>query len=107
MRALFIVSFLFVLIACNQGNNKNDKLQRQVDSLQQRLANTYKPGLGEFMSDIQMHHTKLWFAGQAQNWKLADFEIHEIMESIDDIKKYDTDRPEVASISMIDAAIEP
>ena len=35
------------------------------------------PGFEEFMSNIQAHHAKLWFAGQNHNWKLADFEIHE------------------------------
>ena len=53
------------------------------------------------MSSIQVHHEKLWFAGQNKNWKLADFEIHEIQESLDDIKEYCTDRKETASIGMI------
>ena len=39
------------------------------------------------MSGIQVHHEKLWFAGTAKNWRLADFEIHEIMEAVDDIAK--------------------
>ena len=38
------------------------------------------------MSSIQTHHAKLWFAGMNANWRLADFEIHEIMESVDDKK---------------------
>jgi hypothetical protein len=25
------------------------------------------------MSGIQVHHAKLWFAGDARNWKLAEF----------------------------------
>ena len=48
----------------------------------------YTPGLGEFMSGIQVHHEKLWFAGKAGNWQLADFETGEIRETIDDIQKY-------------------
>src|SRR6185369_12185424 len=78
----------------------------QIDSLQSQIDNAYKPGLGEFMSSIQVHHEKLWFAGTAQNWQLADFEIHEIMEAVDDIKTYTSDRPETKSIDMLQPAID-
>jgi hypothetical protein len=87
--------------ACNSAGRDNSALQARVDSLQKRLDDAYKPGLGEFMSGIQVHHSKLWFAGTAGNWKLADFEVGEIKESLDDIEKYCTDRPEVASLPMI------
>ena len=40
------------------------------------------------MSNIQAHHSKLWFAGQNENWKLADFEVQEIKETFEDIQKY-------------------
>jgi hypothetical protein len=46
------------------------------------------------MSSIQVHHNKLWFAGESQNWKLANFESHEIQEAIQDIEKYQTEREE-------------
>ncbi len=58
------------------------------------------------MSGIQVHHEKLWFAGDAQNWPLADFEINEIKETIDDINTYNTDRPEIKSLPMIAPAID-
>lgn len=41
-----------------------------------------------------------------QNWKLADFEVHEIMETIDDIRKYQADRTESQSIGMITPALD-
>lgn len=44
----------------------------------------YTPGLGEIMSLQQMRHMKLWFAGQAGNWLLADYEIKELKEGFDD-----------------------
>lgn len=103
-RILISLLFLVLLFACNQPSN-NAVLQNQVDSLQKALSNTYKPGLGEFMSGIQVHHAKLWFAGTNQNWELAAFEINEIDEAISDIKTYCSDRPETNSISMIEQPI--
>ena len=53
-----------------------------------------------------MHHAKLWFAGQNTNWKLADFEVHEIEEALEDIQKFNNDRMEAKSISMINPAMD-
>lgn len=58
------------------------------------------------MSGIQVHHAKLWFAGQAGNWQLADFEIGEISEALDDVQKYCTSRPEISSLPMILPAVD-
>ncbi|MBO9531092.1 MAG: hypothetical protein J7514_15265, partial [Acinetobacter oleivorans] len=69
-------------------------MQNRIDSLQSQLEHSYKPGFGDFMGRIQVHHNKLWFAGQNQNWKLADFEIHEISEAVSDIQKYQAHRKE-------------
>jgi hypothetical protein len=104
MKAVLLFSLMLVISACSQSAEVH-QLQTKVDSLQSKLDDTYKPGLGEFMTGIQLHHAKLWFAGINKNWKLADFEVHEIGETLDDIKKYCTDRPEVKSIGMIDPAI--
>ena len=100
----FLFAICFVLIACNQSGD-HQELQAKIDSLQTKLNDTYKPGLGEFMMGIQEHHAKLWFAGINKNWKLADFEVHEIGETLDDVKKYCTDRPEIKSLGIIDPAI--
>ena len=58
------------------------------------------------MSGIQVHHAKLYFAGQHGNWELADFEIHEIMEALDDITKYASARPEAQLVSMLTPALD-
>jgi hypothetical protein len=34
-----------------------------------------------------MRHIKLWFAGRAGNWPLADYEIGELNEGFDDVNK--------------------
>lgn len=93
-----------IVIGCNQSGN-NQQMQAKIDSLQAKLNDTYKPGLGEFMMGVQGHHAKLWFAGINQNWQLADFEVHEIGETLDDVKKYCTDRPEIKSLGIIDPAV--
>lgn len=97
---IFLFSLLSIL-SCNQKTSVNQELQARIDSLEKKLENSYKPGLGEFMTGIQIHHAKLWFAGQNKNWKLADFEMHEIIEALDDIKNFNSDRPEVKSLKMI------
>ena len=88
------------------AHGSNQVLQDRIDSLERKLADAYKPGFGEFMSNIQAHHAKLWFAGQNKNWKLADFEIHEIMEAVEDIQKYQVERKESQMINMIQPALD-
>jgi hypothetical protein len=55
---------------------------------------------------MQIHHGKLWFAGNAGNWGLSGFESKELREAIDDIQSYCSDRPEVVSIPMIKPALD-
>jgi len=104
MKNLLILLSVFSFVACQQSSS-NTALQKKVDSLQIAVDNAYKPGLGEFMSQIQVHHAKLWFAGKEENWDLANFEVGEIQEALNDIPKYCADRPEVKSIGMITAPI--
>ena len=106
MKKLLFFNFLLFILGCNQEADNSKQLRAEVDSLNYKLKNSYTPGLGEFMSGIQTHHAKLWFAGINNNWTLADFEINEIRETLDDIQKFNTDRPEIKSIGMINPAID-
>lgn len=104
-----IVSILFTafLFSCNQKESNNtSELEAQIKSLEDKLAETYKPGFGDLMGNIQTHHAKLWFAGTNENWKLAEFEIHEILEALSDIQKFNADRPETSSLPIINPAME-
>jgi len=102
-----IILLLFIFLgSCINPVNKNRHIQHEIDSLKTALNNTYKPGFGELMSSIQMHHAKLWFAGSNGNWPLADVEINEIIEALDDIQTYCSDRPEFKEITMIYPAID-
>lgn len=106
MKFYTFLFLLFIMMACNRSDTNTRQLQARIDSLQQKLNNTYKPGFGEFMSGIQVHHAKLWFAGLNENWELADFEIHEIMEALEGLQKFQPERKETKSLPMLNPALD-
>ncbi len=53
----------------------------------QSSAETSGPSLSEIMVLQQMRHIKLWFAGRAGNWQLADYEIDALKDGFDDVTK--------------------
>jgi cytochrome c553 len=59
----------------------------EIAALKRELAemkkSAYHPELGEQMLGIQIRHARLWFAGRAQNWTLAAFELQELKEAFD------------------------
>jgi hypothetical protein len=93
-------------LACNTNSITERKLQARIDSLEHKLSAMYKPGFGEFMSSIQVHHAKLWFAGKNQNWKLADFEMREIGETLNAIQEYETEREESKKVGILKPALD-
>jgi hypothetical protein len=104
MRNLLII--LAILFSSCSAHNDNKHLEAQVDSLNNKLRNSYKPGFGEFMSNIQLHHAKLWFAGSNNNWQLADYEVHEMQEALANIQKYNNDRPESQVVDVVYPSID-
>ena len=106
MKTIFVLSIVCIIASCDQADHSSAALQSRIDSLEKKLVNTYKPGFGEFMSGIQVHHAKLWFAGKNQNWQLADFEMHEIGEAIDAIKEFQTEREESKKVDMLNPALD-
>lgn len=97
----FLLLFAMVSSGCLLHTHSTDIDKATIDSLKNMIKSGYRPGFGEFMSGIQSHHAKLWFAGLNSNWKLADFEVHEIIESLDGIEQYQKDRKETRLIPMI------
>jgi hypothetical protein len=66
----------------------------------------FTPGLGEIMTLQQMRHLKLWYAGQAGNWPLADYELDELKEGFEDIVKYFPVKDDVPTGTMATAIID-
>lgn len=105
-KILFFGLVILVLYSCKQENPKTQILENRIADMEKKLDGTYKPGLGELMSFIQLHHAKLWFAGSNSNWKLSDFELSEINEALEDIKSYNADRPEIKDLGIIEPALK-
>lgn len=65
----------------------------------------FKPGLGEIMTLQQMRHLKLWFAAQAGNWGLADYELDELKEGFEDVTKYYPTKDDAPTGPMAEAVV--
>ena len=53
----------------------------------QELEERFTPGLHTLMGAVADRHAMLWFAGQAENWELVDYQIHEMEELIEEIEE--------------------
>jgi len=105
-RKYFLFFLLLSFYACSDSSGQLQTMQMKIEKMQKELDQAYKPGFGEFMSMIQVHHAKLWFAGINKNWKLADFEVHEIKETLHDLEKFQAARPENSSLPIIYPALD-
>lgn len=70
----------------------------------------YQPDIGDIMAQQQERHIKLWFAGHAGNWPLADYEIGKLKDGFDDVNQQiggDTVEKAVGGpIAAVEKAIE-
>jgi len=57
------------------------------------------------MLAAQARHAKLWLAGHAQNWELADYAIDELKEGLEDVEKYIPVFKDVPIGKMIEATM--
>jgi len=67
----------------------------EIAALKKELAelkkSAYHPELGEQMLGLQIRHARLWYAGAAQNWVLAAFELQEVKEAFDAVVEQNPD----------------
>jgi hypothetical protein len=73
-------------------SSKTSELTKTITALQDsltalqatiRMLKEQTPGLGEYMTTFQLHMGKLWFASQASNWGLAQYELGELAETME------------------------
>ncbi len=101
----FFAAFMALLASCGVDPTEVQLLRRRTDSLSLAVGQM-KPGLGEYMLSVQMHHNKLWYAGKHANWELASFELGEIGEQLTHARQVNTDRPEIKSLPMLDPFLD-
>jgi hypothetical protein len=72
---------------------------------------SYVPRLGDLMNAIQSRHLKLYFAGKAQNWPLADYELRQLKASLSEAAMLYSGIPVsnvttlAISVELVDSAI--
>jgi hypothetical protein len=69
-------------------------------------AKELAPGLGEYMTTIQLHAAKLWFAAKASNWELAAYELHELEETMEAARKLNVEKNGVKISNVLDAVLQ-
>lgn len=69
------------------------------------VPKAYVPGLEQFMNAILLEHNKLWFAAQARNWPLAEYELGEMKEVMGDIQDFVPVFKNLPLADMLDAVI--
>src|SRR5262249_13878730 len=63
------------------------------------------PGLGEYMTTIQLHVGKLWFAVKATNWELAQYELDELKETMEAVKALNAEKNGVKISNVLDSVL--
>ena len=83
-------------------------LQDSMKRMQAELASTKQlaPGLGEYMTTIQLHASKLWFAAKAANWDLAEYELDELKETMEAAKALNAEKNGVKISNVLDAVLQ-
>lgn len=71
-------------------------LRTQVEALQAKQSaledsEAPKAELGQQMLMLQIRHARLWAAGEGENWLLAQFQLAELNEALDDVVEQNGD----------------
>ena len=90
-----VVAAVAALAATAEKSATPADASAEIAALKKEIAelkkSAYHPELGEQMLGIQIRHARLWFAGEAQNWTLAAFELQEIKEAFDAVVEQNPD----------------
>jgi hypothetical protein len=91
-----------------KSERESTAVQESLERVQAELvtAKELTPGLGEYMTTIQLHAGKVWFAAKASNWELADYELDELKETMEAAKALNAEKNGVKISGVLDAVIQ-
>jgi len=110
-----IVLFVRVLSLGSEIQSLNERNDRTIAALQDSLkraqadlasAKESMPGLGEYMTTIQLHAGKLWFAAKASNWELSQYELDELKETMEAAKALNAEKNGVKISNVLDSVLQ-
>jgi heme exporter protein D len=117
--ALSVIVLVFLIVRVlslgNEVQGVRDKNSRELAALQDSLkhaqadlasAKEAVPGLGEYMTTIQLHAGKLWFAAKALNWELAQYELDELKETMEAAKGLNAEKNGVKISGVLDSVLQ-
>ena len=115
--SLIVIVFLLVRITSlgNEVQGIREQNSRELAALQESLkraqadvasAKDLAPGLGEYMTTIQLHAGKLWFAAKAANWELAQYELDELKETMEAAKGLNAEKNGVKISGVLDSVLQ-
>jgi len=90
MRALLAAPLLLLASACNLPDDTARQrevaaLGAEIEALKSARPGAAEPAegpeLGAQMLELQIRHARIWQAGEAENWMLAQFQLAELRES--------------------------
>jgi hypothetical protein len=105
----------WVWVLSSEVRGVRDKASREmaayeasVKNIQAEMTNTKPnaPGLGEFMTTIQLHVGKLWYAGKASYWELAQYELDELQETMESARTLHAVKNGVDISGVLDSVIQ-
>ena len=88
IKIISAILILFIFFGCS-----NDQIDNNQSN--SNIKNNSAQDLGSIMLDIQSRHTKLYYAGENENWELASFFVQELKESFNNITMYHRSHDEV------------
>ena len=104
--SIFVVAASFAIGAGLQSQAQSQPMNKATPPTAPSvpdLPKVYMPGLGEFMQVIQNHHAKVWLAAKARNWELAQYQLSEMKEVLDEVRELVPTYKNVPVGQMVDA----
>ncbi len=66
-----------------------------------------RPTLSDLMVLTQLRHYKLWYSERLENWKLADYELNQLVATVDRISKLYPETHSIAQANLIREKTDP